>query len=494
MPASDRRWPAALAAAVAAAAAIGIVGEFRSALNGDAAYQIDVARRMLDGAGLYRDLIDLNPPFIFWLSLPLAALTLDGAGTIAAFRVSVAVLAGAALLLAWPAVRGRPALWAGFLLMSLGLPLGYFGEREHLLVMMVFPLVAFVAVEPEGFVPGKARAVAAGLLAALGILLKPMAALLLLVLAAARLAAHRTPRSLARADFLAVAAGGAAGVIGALLFAPGYLAVVQAYGALYREFARQPLGALLFRDVHMWVVWAALAGVIAGGRGVTVHQRVRVLLGASLALFAAAVSQGKGFGYHYYPALVFAVLTLLELAASPQPERGGRPLAAKAIAFAALAPLFWLFGQVAWARAEGRPTVLAGEQARVAALIGSGPGTPVAIVSARLADTYPVVLRHDYRYVLAFPHAWMATLPPGSAGIEALRRRYGQDLERAEPEALVVRTGRAGPGDFAVDYIAWLCADPAVRQALASYELTSQVEGFDLYRRTTAGAGACASS
>ena len=495
MAPTDRRWPAALAAAVAVVVAIGVVGEFRSPLNGDAAYQLDVARRMLDGAGLYRDLIDLNPPFIFWLQLPLVVLRLDGVGTIAVFRTAVIAVAGLSLLLAWPAMRGRPALWAGFMLMVVGLPLGYFGEREHLLVMLVFPLVAYSTVEAEGVAPGRARAVAMGLLAALGILLKPMAVVLLLVLAAARVSFNRTPRSLLRPDFLAVAAGGAAGVIAMLAFAPAYLPVVREYGALYREFARQPIGALLFGDVLMWVVWAALAGLLAGGRALPVHHRVRVLVGASLALFAAAVSQGKGFGYHYYPALVFAVLSLLELAASPLGAPGGRPILAKVIACAALAPIFWLFGEVAWSRAAGRPTILAEEQARVASLVGGEPGTRVAIISARLADAYPVVLRHDYRYALAFPHAWMATLPPGAPGIEALRRRYGQDLEQFTPEAVVVRAREsAGPGDFAVDYIAWLCTDPLVRQALASYTLTRQVEGFDLYRRTTAGAGACASS
>ena len=490
------RWALALAAAAAAAGAIGVVGELRSPLNGDAAYQLDAARRMLGGAGLYRDLIDLNPPFVFWLSMPIAALGLDGAGTITAFRFCVIALAGLSLLLARPALRGRPALWAGFLLMTLGLPLGYFGEREHLLVMMVFPLVAFGTVGAEGFTPGTGRAVAAGLLAALGILLKPMAVVLLLVLAAVHANRNRSPRSLLRPEFLAVAAGGAAGVIATLVFTPAYLGVVREYGALYREFARQPLGALLFRDVQMWVVWAAVAGVLAGGRKLPVHHRVRVLIGVSLALFAAAVSQGKGFGYHYYPALVFAVLTLLELAATPHGIPGGRPVAARAIAFAALAPVFWLFGEVAWARAEGRPTALAGEQARVAALVDAEPGAPrIAIVSARIADAYPVVLRNDYRYVLSFPHAWMAALPPEARGVEALRRRYGEDLDRAQPGALVVR-GRnaAGPGDVAVDYIAWLCADPMVRRALASYALTKRVEGFDLYRRSTAGADACASS
>ncbi len=496
MPRGADRWPLALAAALAVPVAIGIVGEFRSPLNGDAAYQLDAARRMLGGAGLYRDLIDLNPPFVFWLSMLPSALGLDGAGTIAAFRAGVIALAAASFVLAWPALRGRPVLWAGFVLMALALPLGYFGEREHLLFIMVFPLVAFDAVRIEGYEPGRGRAVLAGALAALGILLKPPAVLLVLALGAYRVSRERTLRGLVRPDFVALMAGGLAGVIAVFLLAPQYLGIVREYGPMYAQFARQTVGQLLFRDVHMWAVWAAAAAVIVAGVSQPWLGRGRVLLGASLAMFAAAVAQGKGFGYHYYPALAFAVLTLLEVAASPETAAGGRRLAARVIAAAALVPVLWMLGDVAWARAAGRPTRLAGEQRHVAALIGGEPGgSGVAIVSARIADTYPVVLRNDYRFVLSFPHAWFATLAPGTPGADALRRRYARDLDGAQPGVLVVRAPESpGPGDAAIDYVAWLCADPAVRRALGPYSLTNRVEGFDLYRRSTAGAGACASS
>ena len=57
-----------------------LVGQFRMPLNGDSAYVLDVARRMLDGAVLYRDIIDVNPPFIFWASLPVSAIGGDGPG------------------------------------------------------------------------------------------------------------------------------------------------------------------------------------------------------------------------------------------------------------------------------------------------------------------------------------------------------------------------------------------------------------------------------
>src|SRR5688500_13573304 len=64
-PASSR---AAWGGALALLALAGIAGEFRSPLNGDAAYMLDAARRMLAGERLYAGLIDLNPPFVFWLS------------------------------------------------------------------------------------------------------------------------------------------------------------------------------------------------------------------------------------------------------------------------------------------------------------------------------------------------------------------------------------------------------------------------------------------
>ena len=89
----------------------------------------------------------------------------------------------------------------------------------------------------------------------------------------------------------------------------------------------------------------------------------------------------------------------------------------------------------------------------------------------------------------------MATLPTQTPGVDALRRKYADNLDAQQPGALVIRArGAAGPGDFPVDYVAWLCADPLARRALGNYALTTRVEGFDLYRRTTTGAGACASS
>ena len=143
---SEPRSPAAIVTALLGlVGGIALIGEFRMPLNADAGYHVDAARRMLGEEALYWDLVTPDPPFIFWLSLPMALLGLDGPGTIAAYRVFVLLLIAGAVALAWPALREAPATLAGFLLMAIVLPIGYFGQREHLQYVLTFPYLAFCA-------------------------------------------------------------------------------------------------------------------------------------------------------------------------------------------------------------------------------------------------------------------------------------------------------------------------------------------------------------
>ncbi|MEP7218497.1 MAG: hypothetical protein ABI876_06250, partial [Bacteroidota bacterium] len=59
-------WGILLAALVATESA----AVFRSVLNHDVAWIIHGAGRWLEGAGLYRDIVEINPPLIFYLTAP----------------------------------------------------------------------------------------------------------------------------------------------------------------------------------------------------------------------------------------------------------------------------------------------------------------------------------------------------------------------------------------------------------------------------------------
>jgi hypothetical protein len=74
-------------------AVAGVISEFRNPAGGDPTSLLYGAGRILDGARLYTDLIDLNPPFTFLFhALPVAASRVLGLESILCFRVFVCAL------------------------------------------------------------------------------------------------------------------------------------------------------------------------------------------------------------------------------------------------------------------------------------------------------------------------------------------------------------------------------------------------------------------
>jgi hypothetical protein len=486
-------WLAAVAV-LALMAAFAMRGEFRMPLNGDAAYHVDAAGRMLDGAVLYRDIYDLNPPFIFWASLPAAALGRDGNGATAIFRLFVLGVALLALVLGWRGTRGAPVLPLGFGLMALVLPIGYFGQREYLILALLFPYVCVAAARSEGEVPSPLLAIVAGAAAAVAILMKPTGIVVPLLVAVVY--GHKgSLRSILVAEHLSMAAGFIAGGLAILLAAPEYLRVVSEIQEPYRRFNLQPWRTLLTRDIHIWSVWLALGLALLFGRRLPQRKRILVLALTTAGLGASAVLQRKGFGYHYFPAVGFAVILMFEVLFS-RPHSGPGALARQLLAACCLLPVLYLFGSVAWRRANGVVTETRADQRVVARMLGERP-TTVAVLSARISDAFPTVLEHDHRFVLRYPLFWAAALPVDARGTAAIRRQYGEDLDRHRPSALVVRDpdpSRLSGADVPVDYLAYLCHDDLARSVLAGYRLAERDGGFRLYHPTGEGEPACASS
>ena len=496
-------------------AVIGQVGEWRSRLNGDAAYVLDTAGRMAEGTRLYTDVVDLNPPFVFWLNVPVAvAAKAAGIPPAAALRIAVLLVIALGGWLTWRVLRAE---WAAerlsaivlfaYVVTTLVLPLGYFGEREHLLLALIFPYVVLVAFRSGVDVsPGLASAV--GIAAGVGVLLKPPAALLFLVLTAMVAARRRTARSLLLPETLA--AGGVLG-LGAMLVlvaAPGYLETVRAYGALYWEFSRRAPLAIAAGTVFPWTLWLALA--VAGATALTLRARslALALALAGLALFAAVLVQGKGFGYHYLPAMGMAVTLLILLLLGEARQWTIGVAVRRVTAGAALlltAGVFLLPAAVR--RAAGRSGIIEQEARVSAALVSMVPrGSGLTVLSSRLADAYPLAAETGARLATRLPHLWFvdAAYPRADSAIvtprhpdrmtgaeAALFRMVGEDLGRQRPSMLLVRNpapGELRAGDLAFDYLRYFCADPEFAAAATEYRHLASAGGFDAYRRDeTAG-------
>ena len=307
----------------AAAAAIALVGAIPALLgrpSPDVAWFFYLADRMLDGERLYRDVVEVNPPLIVWLNLPVAALGRAAAVPMElVYGAALLGLIGVSLALAgrllpdegpWPAPGARHAALLLGLVVLLPLAGKDFGEREHLLLILTLPYTLLVIARAGGRSPGRALALGVGVMAGVGFTLKPYFLPLWLALEAYLVRARPSPPPWRRPE--AVAVVGVALLYGAavLLFTPEYFDLARMFGRLYWSYLRGPLWlTALLGEGSALPLLALLAFAVLYRRDPGGHVW-RVLAIAVGAAVLSALLQGKGWRYHFYPAMGYGLLLL----------------------------------------------------------------------------------------------------------------------------------------------------------------------------------------
>jgi hypothetical protein len=66
-PSSESRFERGLPWAAGLVLLLALLAEFRSLIRPDTGFLLDAAGRVLDGAVIYRDVVEINPPLIVWL-------------------------------------------------------------------------------------------------------------------------------------------------------------------------------------------------------------------------------------------------------------------------------------------------------------------------------------------------------------------------------------------------------------------------------------------
>jgi hypothetical protein len=137
--------------------ALGVLCQWTIGFNNDNAWLLYTASRVVDGARLYVDVVEINPPLIIWLEIPIVWLARSsGLAPVEVFR---AVVLGGALASAtacnWIAGRAFPSMRSSqaFFLVALALialPVSWFGQREHLLMILVLPYLYLSAGRTAG--------------------------------------------------------------------------------------------------------------------------------------------------------------------------------------------------------------------------------------------------------------------------------------------------------------------------------------------------------
>lgn len=292
------------------AAAVGAALAMRSIpLTHDVVWQLWIARQIANGAMLYRDILELNPPLWFWSAVPL-----DWAGRIldvspGRLLVQVVIIGATLSALTFGALAEperlvyRAGLMVAVFAFEIVVPLYDFGQREQLALICALPYAALLARRHDGAKVPWQLALAIGVAAAYGFALKHYFAIIPLGLEA-WLAIHSRrgkwqpvrPETVALASLALVYAGAV------FIFAPDFLGtILPMVRAAYQGYESSwPL--VLLRP---WtVIWACLAIYIALSWK-ALHDRERTLPAALLITAAgfllAYLLQRKGWLYHTVP-------------------------------------------------------------------------------------------------------------------------------------------------------------------------------------------------
>ena len=495
---------------------LGFAGELRSGLNGDSAWLLLVAGRVLDGSMLYVDVVEVNPPLVVWLNLPVVAVArLLGVTEIATYRALVWGLALLALVLGFrqlerirPPIaiaRARALLLAAAVLL-LAMPGGYYGQREHVALMLVLPWLYLIGARVEGAVTPRLESALIGALAAIGVGLKPH--FFIVPLAVLAYAWRHAPRETRRPapDLVAMAAVLLLYGIAVVTLAPEYFGLVRRLGPVYWDYLRRPLGTILAGDLRpLTVLWSLLYWPLA--RRLSAHRRLVDVLGLATAGFmAAVVLQHKGFGYHYYPAIATGLLLVILglLGGGARMPAVAFRVAAQGVGVMVLLPVVVLFLGWAVSRAAGASRLgpVAEGPREIGAYLDTRPSPgPVAVWSPWMDDSFPLVLDRGLVWGSRYPFVWflpalyrdqLAAGRPVRCHPEAemapeereLIGTVARDLQVWRPELVFVRKLN-NEGLLRTPILACFSQLRAFRREFGAYRPVVDLEHFRVFQRGT---------
>jgi hypothetical protein len=512
-------------AGCAALAALGLAAELARPATADMGFFLYAAGRVLDGARLYRDVVDLNPPLIFALNIPIVLLArVTGLSDVLLYRLGSALFVGilflysARLILRYvlPGDSGRARYVVLLLCFSLfGLARIDFGQREHFVLALLVPYVLLVAAESAGRWPPRGEAAVIGVMAGAALGLKPQFVLVLAVLEVIRrVQSAPTERWRPTAELAGVLGFLVVYGVAVLWLTPAYLTVASFLGSASMQYLREPFVDLLAVGPGAPLVGFVLLALLVLRRWTRTPTVVIVVAWATAACFLAAAAVGKDFRYHFYPALGLAFV-LLGLLAADVPTAAVR-LGARVYgrtSQALLATIVIVVLGSAVLEIAGGDAGERHQRAELAELVRAvrvrAGGRPVGVLSYTIESAFPLVNYAGVGLASRFPCMWLLAVSYWDQLKTGGRLQYHvfgemtpveryflnavrEDLMTAQPRLLVVlRPARdaAVNGQRRLHYVQYFGRDPALAALLAEYRLTDRQGEYLLYeRRETAAA------
>lgn len=475
-------------------------------LNQDSYWLLVAARRMLDGAALYREILEVNPPLIVWLSVP-AVLTADtvGIGEDSALLIFVLMLAAISLWLVSLVLRRIPGLGAreqGALLVAAAIALVLLpgrdtAQREHLLLIFVLPYVLLAGARAAAVRYPTSFAATVGVFAAVGFCLKPYFLLIPLALELLIAVRRRSIPAAFRPETLMVGFGVLSYVGAVAWLAPDYYRIMVPIGLeIYNQTYTDSLGYVLKRAASSLAVAATILVFVPRFKG----PRLDLLLAfmtAAAAQFAIFAIQSKGWHYQLVPALGLLFMAIAIVGIGNTGKRQEKPsrrtgVTTRALVAAGLAVLL-LAPAIADQRFNEHFRKIAGPIED----LGLSPHS-VFFFSAHVWHPFPLAPATGMKYASRSPAQW---LMPGIAQREAMavedpdswtpqmdeivqlaHDSVVRDFEDFGPELVLVHDAefKAYFHGLRFDYLQWNLEDPRFADIWSNYEKVGEIEGEDV--------------
>jgi hypothetical protein len=474
----------ALAALFAAAIAL----RHGLAANTDVSWLLTVAERVLNGQRLYVDVIETNPPMAVLIYIPgvLIARAIGWSPEIVTDAlVFVAIFTSLAVtsrILKNSRVLESRTRWPlallTFAVLAL-LPAKTFGQREHIALIELLPALALYVVRARSEPAPRWAIVLAGAGMGLAMAFKPYFAIGIFCGVAALAIRSRSWRILlAPENFISAAIVAIYGGCVVVFYPDFFSFIAPLMRDVYIRVGASPLEMLKTPAVPIWVA-LMFASFLLKRRG-RIDGALLLLLMTSLGFMLAFLLQRKGWPYHSYPMIAFAMLGLGCALAMRRPfdrALGAFALATLAITFVQSMLWFnWAFDKAFDARPLWAAVADLGPHPKILAITGE-PGLGHPMVRA-LGGTW--VSRQQGLWVAGYLHVIRqasALDPQTEAALDrhAARERAMliEDIDNNPPTVVLV-------DNFSDNWSKWLETHPDIADRLRDYRLVSTIDDIEV--------------
>lgn len=286
-------------------------------LTHDVVWQFWVARQMINGALLYRDVWEVNPPLWFWSAMPVrdaaAWLSVPPLRLLVIGIIGLATLSVLAIgrLSAIPSPVARLAVMLlSFWLILVG-PLYDFGQREHIALICSVAYAALIARRVTGGRVPPVLALLVGIAAAYGFALKHYFVIVPMLLELWLIACNRSQWRPVRPETMALGLFALVYAAAVIFFAPAFFTEnLPMVRTAYHGFESSWADILLRPWIVIWAFIAAFFLTFGGAFGRKANPSVSALLIVAIGYGFAYFLQRKGWLYHSAPVTGAAALAL----------------------------------------------------------------------------------------------------------------------------------------------------------------------------------------